>query len=139
MPAEALVVVAEGFTAKILGQGNHRADHDEVRRKIVERANEDIDAVATLQKNVATARDGNAAALLGDLYFSQREWAIAAKAYATAFEKGGLRREMENRMHYGVARLRSDANEGTTVDIWSSLDASTQWVAKAWALQKNRP
>lgn len=122
-PAEAQVVLDEGYASGVLGTGAQAAAHQKLRDQVRKQAAADKADRPAAETAAQRAKDGNALVDLG--------WAMVASLPAGAapasaepglvlieqgIAKGGLRRAAEARLHLGMAQIaagRKDAARQT--------------------------
>lgn len=126
-PAEALVLVEEGYADGSLGTGTGAAEHGRLRDQARRAAAADQADRAAAEAAARRAADGTA---LADLGFAKIS-ALPPQAGAAAVEpgltmieqgvaKGGLKRPAEIRLHLGIAQMaagRKDAAQQTLTDL----------------------
>lgn len=132
LPAEALRVLEVGYVKKVLGQGSDAANHARMLAEAKKKTQEDNALLPQLEQG---AKDGNAWMAVADAYASKQNWALAVSAYEKALKAGGLRREAEARLHYGIA-LFKDGQLAAALAQWQALqgEATAIELASMWTL-----
>lgn len=132
LPAEAQRVLAKGFDQGALGKGAEAAAHAKLKAEAQKKAQEDDKLFPQLEKS---AKDGNALAGVGDVHASKQNWAAANAAYAQALAAGGLRREQEFRLHYGISLIKAGQKEQGLQQLQAVQgDATAVEIATLWQL-----
>lgn len=132
LPAEALRLLDQGFASKVLGNGPDAAQHTKLRQQAAQRVAEDDKALAALE----AATDSTARAQLGDVLASKSQWERANTAYAQALAQGGVKREVELRLHYGVSLLKANKGQdaramlGSVHDDPSAVELASLWILR---------
>jgi hypothetical protein len=132
LPSEAVRLVEQGYTAKVLGTGAEAANHAKLKQQAMLRLAEDEKTLGVLEKS---AKEGNDWGQMGDLLASHGMWGRANEAYAKALEVGQLRREAELRLHYGLSLFKAKQLESART-LWLSVkgDVTAVELAALWRL-----
>lgn len=132
LPAEALRVLEVGYVKKVLGQGSDAANHARMLAEAKKKTQEDNALLPQLEQG---AKDGNAWMAVADAYASKQNWALAVSAYEKALKTGGLRREAEARLHFGIA-LFKDGQLAAALAQWQAVqgEATAIELASMWTL-----
>lgn len=132
LPAEALRVLEVGYVKKVLGQGSDAANHARMLAEAKKKNQEDNALLPQLEQG---AKDGNAWMAVADAYASKQNWALAVSAYEKALKTGGLRREAEARLHFGIA-LFKDGQLAAALAQWQAVqgEATAIELASMWTL-----
>ena len=132
LPAEALRVLEVGYVKKVLGQGSDAANHARMLAEAKKKTQEDNALLPQLEQG---AKDGNAWMAVADAYASKQNWALAVSAYEKALKTGGLRREAEARLHFGIA-LFKDGQLAAALAQWQVVqgEATAIELASMWTL-----
>jgi hypothetical protein len=132
LPAEALRVLAKGYDKGVLGKGADAAAHAKLKAEAQKKSQEDDKLFAQLEKS---AKDGNTIAGLGDVHASKQNWEAANAAYARALAAGGLRRELEFRLHYAISLIKAGQKELALQQLQAVQgDATAVEIASLWQL-----
>ena len=133
LPAEAQRVLAKGYEKGALGKGAEAAAHAKLKAEAQKKAQEDDKLFPQLEKS---AKDGNALAGVGDVHASKQNWAAANAAYAQALAAGGLRREQEFRLHYGISLIKAGQKEQGLQQLQAVQgDVTAVEIATLWQLR----
>ena len=130
LPAEAKRVLAKGLAKGVLGQGAEAAAHAKLQAEAHKKAQEDDKQLEQLEKS---AKDGNTWVGLGDVHASKQNWAAANAAYTQALAAGGVRREHELRLHYGISLIKAGQKEQALAQLKAvqgdetAVDIATLW------------
>ncbi len=132
LPSEAVRLLEQGYTSKVLGTGAEAANHAKLRQQAMSRLAEDEKTLGSLEKS---AKDSNGWAQMGDVLASQGLWERANEAYFRALEEGQSRREAELRLHYGLSLFKAQQLEQART-LWLSVkgDATAVELATLWRL-----
>lgn len=131
LPAQALRVLEQAYSAKILGTGSAAASHAKLRAQAAQRLAED-DKSATPP---AASADAEAQAQWAKVLASKTRWADANVAYAKALAQPGLRREAETRLQHGVALFQAGQFPAARAMLESVRgDATAQELAGLWIM-----
>jgi hypothetical protein len=131
LPAQALRVLEQAYSAKILGSGTQAPSHAKLREQATRRLAEDDKTAAA----PSTSADGEALAQWARVLVSKSRWTEASAAYAKALSQPGLRREAEARLRHGVALFKAGQHSAAR-DMLASVrgDATAVELAVLWAL-----
>lgn len=132
LPAEALRVLESGHSKGVLGQGPDAANHTRLLAEARKKTQEDNALLPQLEQG---AKDGNAWMAVADVQASKHHWPAAVFAYDKAQKAGGLRREAEVKLHYGIALFKSGQTSAALVQ-WQAVqgDSTAHELASLWAL-----
>ncbi|NBX13983.1 MAG: hypothetical protein EBR17_02380 [Betaproteobacteria bacterium] len=132
LPAEALRVIDAAYSNGVLGKGSEAATHQKLRQQIQQRAAEDDKSLPALEKS---AKDGPAWSSLADVYAAKQNWELANTAYAKALSLGGLKREVETRLHFALSLFQAGKKpEALKMLETVQGDATAMELAKLWKL-----
>lgn len=131
LPAEALRVLEKGQSAGLFAKGPSASNYTKLKQQAQLRAAEDDKTMKgiTLESNDATQL-----VQLADVWLSKGQASAAAQAYQKALTKGGLKREAEVRLHYGIALLQSQQKDAAKAQFAAvSGDDALVTLAGLWA------
>lgn len=131
LPAQALRVLDQAYSAKILGSPPQAPSHAKLREQAAQRLAEDDKTAAP----PPVSADGAALAQWAKVLASKSRWVDASAAYAKALAQPGLRREAETRLQHGVALFRAGQHPAAR-DMLSSVrgDGTAVELAALWIL-----
>jgi tetratricopeptide (TPR) repeat protein len=132
LPAEAVRVLAQGYEQGVLGKGAEAAAQARLRTQAQKKLQEDEALMPQLERGAA---DGNTWMAVGEAYAAKQDWTAAVTAFEKALKLGGLRREAELRLHYGVALFKA-GQKPQALAQWHAIrdDSSAQELASLWGL-----
>jgi Tfp pilus assembly protein PilF len=117
----------------LLGLGVEAGTHAKLRQQAMQRLAEDEKTLAALEKS---AKDGNEWGQVAEVFASKGLWDRANEAYAKALDQGGLKREAELRLHYGISLFKAQQVAGAR-NMLSSVrgEATAVELASLWLLR----
>jgi tetratricopeptide (TPR) repeat protein len=127
LPAEARRLMEWGYAKELLGQGDQAGAHEKLRANLIKMADEDLIAIVQLER---AANDGKTWMAIGDAYASQQQWVKANTAYAKAIDIGGVHKDAELKLRYGVSLAKSGKIQQAH-SLWKGIlgDASAAEIA----------
>jgi len=129
LPAEALSVLQQAYQDKTL-PGSRGADAERALQAAQKASDEDKADLAARKK---AAQTGAQWAGLAEVLASNQQWAAANEAFANSLALGGLRREAETRLHYGISLYNANAPDKAKQQ-WQQAGGDTQAIAELWLL-----
>lgn len=144
-PAEALLVVEEGFGRGLLGQGPRAAEHQRLRDRARRSAQADQNDRPAAEAAARTAASGDALVALGWAQASAlnpqsapQQVDAALRLIEQGLAKGGLRRPIEARLQQGISQWmvgRKDAARQTLRSVADQAGGDPlDQVARQWSL-----
>ena len=132
LPAEALRILNAGYDKGVLGQGSDAGTHARLRSEAQKKQKEDDVLLPQLEQG---AKDANAWAAVGETHASKQSWGAANAAFARALAMGGVRREAELRLHYGIGLFKV-GQQSAALAQWQAIqaDPSAIELAALWRL-----
>lgn len=129
LPYEAMRVLEQGQAAGLY-KGTLAANYTKLKQQAQQRAAEDDKAL----KSLSLASDnGPMLVQLGDVLLSKGQWVEAAQAYEKALSIGGLKREADVRLHYGIVLWKAkQADQAKTMLQSVNGDALVMQMANLW-------
>ena len=103
LPAEALAVLEEGYTAKLLDSGPQSARAEKLRSQTRTLAAGDLKVLPDSEITARKASTGVALVNVGTNYLGQKQYQKAATLIQEGIAKGGLKRPEEAQLHLGIA------------------------------------
>jgi hypothetical protein len=131
LPAQALRVLEQAYSAKILGSGAQAPSHAKLREQATQRLAED-DKTATPP---SVSANGNALAQWAKVLASKSRWTDASATFAKALAHPGLSREAETRLQHGVTLFKAGQYPAAREALASVRgDATALELAALWTL-----
>lgn len=139
VPAEAVKVMEQGFTAQVLGSGAEADRHRRMRDLAVKRAAEAQAALAVQEAQAQDGKEGDPLVVLGlnQVFAGQREKGVAL--IQQGLKKPRLRRADDARLRLGVAQLQAGegAQAAVTFKTVGGADGTAD-LARLWGLHLRR-
>lgn len=133
LPAEGKLIVEKGFAAGTLGTGAEADRHKRLRDLAVKK---DQEAMASLDKVVGEAKDGNALLQAGLLLASVGQADKGQALIEQAVAKGQLKRPEDAKLRLGLVMLQSGKNKAKAQQLLRSVQGTdgAADIARLWAL-----
>ncbi len=133
LPAEALRVLNAGYDKGVLGQGGDAVAHARLRSEAQKKQKEDDVLLPQLEQG---AKDANAWTAVAEAHASKQNWGAAHGAFERALASGGVRREAELRLHYGISLFKA-GQQAAALAQWQAIqtDLTAQELAALWRLR----
>jgi len=140
LPAEAQVLLDEGFNGKLLGNDANAAADRKLREGATKAAAQDRASVADNEAGLRSAKDGNAAYGLGLALSGAGLHDKALALMQQGITKGGLRRPNDAVLHLGLAQWRA-GQVAEAIKTFASVGGSdgTAELAQLWVLLLRSP
>jgi hypothetical protein len=134
-PGDALNVVQQGFSSKVLGTGADQKRESRLLDLAEKQSASDQKSLPQLDKEARAAADGNADIKLGEAYVSYNQLDKAMEAFKRGFSKGGIKDVGEARLYYGLAYFDAKQYDNAIAQFKAvPADSKLADVAKLWRI-----